>query len=275
MERERLTVWYSVPFALIQMLTHGSLSQRDLQTLRWVLFGGEPFPVGYLSELMRLLPSCRFSNVYGPAEVNQCSFYHVDRATLQNAEHVPLGAVWPIAQWQILGANDEPVPDGEVGELLIAAPTLMRGYWNRPELTDRAITKVAGRSERYYRTGDLVHVDAAGVMHFNGRKDRQIKLRGYRIELDEVENAIYDEPAVEEAATFKIAQESGEPRILAAVTLRRPLEQAEKKIRRAVKRRVPPYAVPSEVFVVDTLPRTGSNKIDRNKLAKIYSERAE
>lgn len=274
-ERERLTVWYSVPFALIQMLTHGSLSQRALDSLRWVLFGGEPFPVGYLSELMRLLPDCRFSNVYGPAEVNQCTFYHVDGATLQNQEHVPLGAVWPMAKWQIVGADDEPVADGEVGELLIASPTMMQGYWNRPELTDQAIATVADSAERYYRTGDLVHLDAQGVMHFNGRKDRQIKLRGYRIELDEIENAIYDEPAVEEAATFKIADESGEPRILAAVTLRTPLERAEKAIRSVLKRRVPSYAVPSEVLVVDTLPRTGSNKIDRKKLAEIYSERSE
>ena len=76
-ERERLTFWYSVPLALIQLVTHGEIERRDAGSLRWVLFGGEPFPPKYLWQLMELWPQARFSNVYGPAEVNQCTYYHV------------------------------------------------------------------------------------------------------------------------------------------------------------------------------------------------------
>ncbi|MEL7523310.1 MAG: long-chain fatty acid--CoA ligase, partial [Cyanobacteria bacterium J06553_1] len=74
---EALTVWYSVPFALTQLILRGVLAQRDLSTLRWVLFAGEPFPAKYLYALMQQLPNARFSNIYGPAEVNQCMYYHV------------------------------------------------------------------------------------------------------------------------------------------------------------------------------------------------------
>ncbi len=83
MESERLTIWYSVPLALIQLLTRGVLGERDLASLRWVLFGGEPFPRKHLDALMSRWPQARFSNVYGPAEVNQCTYYHVPPAGLE------------------------------------------------------------------------------------------------------------------------------------------------------------------------------------------------
>ncbi len=90
-ERERLTFWYSVPLALIQLVTHGEIERRDARTLRWVLFGGEPFPPKYLWKLMELWPQARFSNVYGPAEVNQCTYYHVPPSDKGADGPIPIG----------------------------------------------------------------------------------------------------------------------------------------------------------------------------------------
>ena len=89
-ERERLTHWYSVPLALTQLLTGGGLEERDCSALRWVLFGGEPFPPKQLEELMKLWPNARFSNSYGPAEVNQCTFYHVPRHRKNPEDATPI-----------------------------------------------------------------------------------------------------------------------------------------------------------------------------------------
>ena len=93
MQDEAISIWYSVPFALIQLLQHGLLEQRDLSSLRWVLYGGEPFAPKHLKKLMDLWPHARFSNVYGPAEVNQCTYYHLPNSFSGNAR---FRADWPI-----------------------------------------------------------------------------------------------------------------------------------------------------------------------------------
>ncbi|MGI9264604.1 MAG: amino acid adenylation domain-containing protein, partial [Gammaproteobacteria bacterium] len=201
-EDERLTIWYSVPLALIQLLLRGLLEQRDLSALRWVLFGGEPFSSKHLYALRRLWPQARFSNVYGPAEVNQCTYYHIPGAEPESDAPVPIGRVWPNAEGLVVDEKDQPVACGESGELLIRSPTMMRGYWDQPELTERAFYRrqiAGGVSDVYYRTGDLVQERDDGVLMFLGRKDRQIKTRGYRVELDEVESVLATHEQVEEA----------------------------------------------------------------------------
>ena len=137
-ENEKLTIWYSVPFALIQLLHRGLLSKRNLNSLRWVLFGGEPFPPKYLYELMKQLRGARFCNVYGPAEINQCSYYHVPNLDIAPDEPVPIGKIWPIAEELVVDENNEPVSVGDVGELLVRTPTMMQGYWQRRDLNQEA-----------------------------------------------------------------------------------------------------------------------------------------
>ena len=127
LEAQGVTIWYSVPLALIQLLQRGLIETRDLSRIRWVLFGGEPFPVKHLQELMRRWPQARFSNVYGPADVNQCT-----------DQPVPLGAVWQNTEGLILAPDDTPVAPGAEGELVICSPTMMHGYWGRPELNNHA-----------------------------------------------------------------------------------------------------------------------------------------
>ncbi|MEM8933933.1 MAG: AMP-binding protein, partial [Acidobacteriota bacterium] len=139
-EKEQLTIWYSVPLALIQLATRGVLDERDLSSLRWVLFGGEPFARQHLHALMARWPNARFSNVYGPAEVNQCTYYHVpppaEDADL--SEPVPIGTIWDDTEGLILDDDDRPIEDDTPGELVIRSPTRMRGYWGRPDLDARA-----------------------------------------------------------------------------------------------------------------------------------------
>ncbi len=269
-QSERMTIWYSVPFALIQLLLRGALPSRNLSTLRWVLFGGEPFPPKHLKALMELWPHARFSNVYGPAEVNQCTYYHVPPLT-EDDESVPIGKVWENACGLILDENDQEVSDGEIGELLVRTPTMMRGYWNRPDLNERAFYRrqlFHNYEEVYYHTGDLVQVQTDGNMKFLGRKDRQVKTRGYRVELDEVENALGNHPQVEEAAVFAIPGEEGSQHIEAAVILKTGETVQEKELKSHLASLLPWYALPQRVLVLKEFPRTGSGKIDRRQLSQ-------
>lgn len=266
---ERITIWYSVPFALIQLLLHGVLADRDLSSLRWVLFGGEPFPPKHLRELMKHWPQAGFSNVYGPAEVNQCTFYHVPSLWQTGDDSLPIGSVWSNTEALVIDAEDRVVERGQVGELLIRTPTMMQGYWGRSDLNQRAFfdySQVEGFQQIFYRTGDLVQLQPDGYYRFLGRKDRQIKTRGYRVELDEVEAALLSHQAVAEAAVFPLPDQDGSQTIEAAVTLEPEAEITAAALFNYLTSRLPRYALPANIEFRDNFPRTSSGKINRREL---------
>ncbi|MFG6094640.1 amino acid adenylation domain-containing protein [Leptothoe sp. ISB3NOV94-8A] len=268
---EALTIWYSVPFALIQLLLRGVLEERDLSSLRWVLFGGEPYPAKYMYGLMERLPQARFSNVYGPAEINQCSYYHVPPLSEGQAmpdEVAPIGQIWANAEEIVVDDMDNPVMSGDVGELLVRTPTMMMGYWQRPDLNKSAFyrTEIAHQTAVFYRTGDLVQQLPDGNYQFVGRKDRQIKTRGYRIELDEVEAVLVGHPDVEEAAAYAVSAEAGSYQVEAVVILKAEATLSDGELLNYVGERLPGYAVPRRIAIATAFPRTGTGKIDRRAL---------
>ncbi|MCA9738279.1 MAG: amino acid adenylation domain-containing protein, partial [Gemmatimonadetes bacterium] len=176
-EAERLTVLYAVPLALVHMLLHGALDKRDLSSVRWVLFGGEVVDPEVLRRLMVHLPNARFSNSYGPAEVNQCLFHHLPGPP-EPDQAVPIGTAWDDAEVVVVDDDRAPVADGVVGELLVRTSTMMDGYWGRPDLDERCFVhteRPGGRRARWYATGDLVRRRADGVHEFVGRRDHQVK----------------------------------------------------------------------------------------------------
>ena len=268
-EQEKLTIWYSVPFALIQLLQRGLLQSRNLNSLRWILFGGEPFPPKYLYELMEQLPQARFSNVYGPAEINQCAYYHVPPLKAIPNQPVPIGRIWENAEELVVDEQDQPVSSGEVGELLVRTFTMMQGYWQRPDLSQRSFFRrpVFGNHEEvFYRTGDLVQLQSDGNYRFLGRKDRQIKTRGYRVELDEIEAALVSHVQVEEVGVFPVLNEEGTQHIEAAVTLKGEMGVTGAELIRYAATRLPGYGVPLKIAIRKELPRTTTGKIDRRAL---------
>ncbi len=288
---EALTVWYSVPLALSQLQRSGVLTERDLSALRWVLFAGEPFPVKYLYALMSRLPQARFSNIYGPAEVNQCTYYHVPSLEVQKEvqkegqkhgqkkgqksvpKPVPIGQIWGNSEAMVVNEENQPVAAGEVGELLVRSATMMSGYWQRPDLNAKAFfhTQVANQPAVFYRTGDLVR-EQAGQYQFIGRKDRQIKTRGYRVELDAVEAALMTHSQIEEAATYALPDETGSYQVGAAVILKSDSSLEATEIKRYLSDRLPSYAIPSDLSIATSFPRTGTGKIDRRKLQQMATK---
>lgn len=269
---EKISIWYSVPLALSQLWLSGVLNQHDFSSLRWVLYGGENFIIKHLKALMRCWSSAQFSNVYGPAEVNQCTYFNFDTNTPIGA-YVPIGKVWENTDFKILDSNDNEVDRGESGQLVISSATMMLGYWNNKKLTEQSLFKeaIAPNLERtFYRTGDAVRQDENDNLIFLGRTDRQIKLRGYRIELDEIEAVLEQLDDVKEAAVFVLENDKGDKTLTAVVLLMPHAKQEIDALMSHVKSKLPTYAVPHKIDVLDEFPRTGSGKIDLNKIKETF-----
>lgn len=268
-QEEQITVWYSVPFALIQLLLRGAMERFDMSSLRWVLFAGEPFPTKHLRVLMAELPYARFSNLYGPTETNVCTYYHVPPLPEDSNEPIPIGEACANVEALVVDEDDRPLPAGEVGELLIRSPLVMRGYWAQPEMTERSLFRreaFSGYEDVFYRTGDLVELQANGDFKYLGRKDRQIKTRGYRVELDEVEVALLSHAGVEEAAVYPVPDGEGSNLIEAAVTAKPGVTLDTAALISHVSERLPPYAIPVQIAVMEEFPRTSTGKINRREL---------
>ena len=270
-DEERLSVWYSVPMPLIRMLVDRALDGRDLSSLRWVLYGGESFPPKYLRALAKRLEDATFSNVYGPAETNQCTYYNFDSSSDVPDDGVPIGAPWQWAHCRVVDPDDPQGEQLDQGELLIHSPTMMLGYWGG-RYSDAFVDIIeSGTPRRYYRSGDFVRRGDDGVLHFLGRRDRMVKARGQRVELDEVEQALNSLPDVEEAAVFASKDSDGVVLINAAIVPRRPRLRPS-DVMAALSSRLPAAAIPGVIQLLDSFPRTTSGKIDRGALASTTAD---
>ena len=254
-ETSRLTVWYSVPFALIQLLEYGALEKRDLSALRWVIYAGAPMSNRHLAALQLLLKDARFSNAYGPAEANQVTYYHLPPGPHPIDLPVPIGYACD---------HTDLAFDGD--ELLVATPAMMEGYWGRKDLDDASFVMRDGK--RFYRTGDVVSKADDGALTYLGRKDRQVKVRGVRIELDEVELAISAHPAVSEVSV--IVSEDGLT-LEGFVTSSAGHKACEREVLEGVRGKLSGPFVPSKITVLEAFERTPTGKIDRNTLRKTES----
>ena len=169
----------------------------------------------------------------------------------------------------VLNEKEEEVQGDEVGELLIRSATMMKGYWKQPELTQQSLYRriVNGDIEEvYYRTGDLVRHNSRGELLFMGRKDRQIKVRGYRVELDEVANVLLAHEHIEEVAVFPIVNEGEEKHIEAAVILTESAFVSEEEILKHCSQALPKYAAPEKIIITQHIPRTSNGKINHLEL---------
>ena len=263
LEETRSSIVFTVPFALTRIAQSGNLAERDLSSLRWVLFGGEPFQPADLAALMGQIPDARYANVYGPAEAPACVVHELS-APPRDGQPVPIGMLAPDTNGRVVAPGTvADVTPGDIGELLIAAPSITLGYWNRDDLNETTRVTIGGAE--FFRTGDLVYRGTDELLHFVGRGDRMVKSRGFRIELDEVEAALASASEVREAAVFAV-DGSGTKLVHAAIVpSATPLD--ERALANHLSEQLPAYALPVATHIVDEMPRTTSDKIDRRALA--------
>ena len=269
-EERGITVWYSVPSALVYLLLHGDLGRHHFDRLRLVLFAGEVFPVKYLRQLARLLPRAELYNLYGPTETNVCTYHRVDRSRLPGLERLPIGRACANTETLVLDAGGRRAGPGQTGELYVRGPSVTPGYWGDPDATRRALVSDPFEphlGQRWYRTGDLVTFDERGEYLYLGRRDSQVKSRGYRIELGDVEAALYAHPAVVEAAVIAVPDPEIGSRLRAFVALGAGESVTAGALQSHCAGLVPRYMVPEAIALRPSLPKTSTGKTDRTKLA--------
>ena len=269
-ERNHITIWYSVPSVLSMLAQHGNLRGGEFPSLRTILFAGEVFPTKHLRRLMALLPHVSFYNLYGPTETNVCTWYQVPALPPDQTEPIPIGKA--IANVEVFAVSDDGqlARPGEVGELHVRGSTVMRGYWGNPGHTARVLVpdpRATDAAERVYKTGDLVQQTGDGNYRLLGRRDFQIKSRGYRIELGDVESALYAHPAVVECAVRAIPDEMVTNRIKAYVVVRGSV--SENDLVHFCAQRIPRYMLPEIIEFRSSLSKTSTGKIDRQALDTI------
>jgi amino acid adenylation domain-containing protein len=278
LEREQISVWYSVPSVLTLLACFGGLGKFDLSRLRTVIFAGEVFPPKYLARLMAELPHPRYLNWYGPTETNVCTAFEVLAGEAGDAP-VPIGKACANTEVFAVTPDGRRVSEpGEEGELYVRGPTVMRGYWGQQAKTREVLVANPFRAEYdelVYRTGDLVTVDPSGDYSYVGRRDSMVKIRGYRVELGEVEAALYRHPAIAEAAVLPVPDELLGSRLRAVIATAGSGPGADTGVgltREGVldhcRQWLPGYMVPDLVEFRETLPRTSTGKVDRAGLAR-------
>jgi amino acid adenylation domain-containing protein len=265
----RLVLVPSLLRALLESLEDARAQRADeqrLSSLRYVASSGEALPPD-LADLCRLtLPQTKLVNVYGTSEFWDASAHDCEPESRSGAHGVPVGRPLANIQVYVLDAQFAPVPIGAVGELHVSGAGLGRGYWGRPGLSaERFVPNPFGSGERLYRTGDLARWRADGELEYLGRADAQIKLRGHRIELGEVEAALRRQPGIRDAVVVVREDVPGERRLVAyVVTPEAALEPAA--LRRELLRSLPEHMLPAVIMPLVALPLTPNGKVDRKAL---------
>ena len=221
-ETQKITIWYSVPSALMLLLLHGRVTAERLKSIRILLFAGEVFPMKYLRQLAEVSPNSELYNLYGPTETNVCTYYKVERERLAGMEKLPIGIACANTDCFSVTPEGRLTAPGEAGELYVRGPAVTNGYWADAEKTAKMVVPNHFQhnfEEKMYRTGDIVTVGEDGNYYFQGRRDSMIKSRGYRIELGEIESALLSHPGVREAAVLAVPDEIIGNRIRAVVAL--------------------------------------------------------
>lgn len=250
MRRERISVWYSVPSALVLMMQRGDLLAGDPpEALRVCVFAGEPFPVQQVHELRKAWPDVRMFNWYGPTETNVCTSYEVTDRDLGSTRPLPIGSPASGARIRL-----HP-PRSREGEIVVTGPTVMLGYWGREP------------QEGGYFTGDIGRTGPDGLLEYVGRRDHMVKVRGHRIELGDIEAVVASHPKV--AAAACVVMGSGlDARIHAVVVPEGPDGPGLLELKRDCATRLPLYMVVDAVHSMTELPLTANGKTDRQALAE-------
>ncbi|GAA2365828.1 amino acid adenylation domain-containing protein [Streptomyces cuspidosporus] len=270
----RITHWNTVPSVLSAMARYDVLAARPLPDLRRVVWGGEVFPPHDALHWRRRLPQVRLTGVYGTTETAIASTYHTLDAAPSEDEPLPIGVVIPGESVTIVDKDLTPLPQGAVGEIVIGGAGVGPGYWNDPERTASAFVEFPpGSGHRAYRTGDLGSQDEHGVFHFHGRADRQVKVNGYRIELDEIMTALNALPGVAAGVTVAVPDETGRPRICAAYSLTPGTVLTPVELQEALSRALPSYMLPAAWAEVDPMPVSPNGKIDIRALQGRFAAR--
>jgi len=240
-----------------------------LRGVRQLLAGGDVLSVPHVKKALKRLNGCTLINGYGPTENTTFTCCHRVTSSDGDVRSIPIGR--PIANTQVYILDDyqQPVPVGVPGELYIGGDGLALGYINRPELTAEKFVRHPLSPEpaaRLYKTGDLVRWLPDGAIEFLGRIDSQVKVRGFRVELGEIETVLSQHPAVRECSVAACADASGNKQLVAYFVSDASVAPTTDELRTHLQRTLPEYMVPAALVRLDALPLNANGKVDRRAL---------
>lgn len=263
--RRGISVWYSVPSLVVGLIREGLAGLEPRHRLRALLYAGERMGVDEAVAVRRAFPYARILNLFGPTETNVSCFHELPRD--HGGGEVPIGRPCPYLDLRLL---DDAGREADEGEIVASGGTVMAGYWAEPRREQWV--EIEGR--RYLCTGDRARRDESGVLTFLGRADRMIKIRGYRVEPEEVEAALAEIAGVDRAVVVPAGGALERPRLAALVQVDPSTSLDPDAIRGALAKRLPGYAIPDLLVAVDELPRTARGKVDVARAREIAGRHA-
>lgn len=270
-----LTVWFSVPSVAMFASKLGLLQPGAFPTLRWSLFCGEALSASLAQAWQQAACNSILENLYGPTEATiAITYYRWDSATSPPEcvrGLVPIG--WPFDGQQVCVVNEDlsPVPTGESGELCLGGSQITCGYLNDPEKTARSFVRLKHTGDQiWYRTGDLVRQDERGCSFYLGRRDFQVKIHGYRVELQEIDLVLRESAKTELAVAIPWPLSEGAASGIVGV-LSGSDPALDKEILAACEARLPRYMVPNHLYHFPQMPLNVNGKIDRGKITEMLA----
>ncbi|WP_329520625.1 class I adenylate-forming enzyme family protein [Spirillospora sp. NBC_01491] len=258
-ERERVTAFGGVPSMAWQVLTHPRFGEHDTSSLTGVSYGGAPAPPALVDTIGDRLPERVPGNGYGLTETSSVTTYNSGANYLERPGSV--GPPVAVCDVRVVGAAGEDLPDGEVGELLIRGPNVIKGYWNRPEATGRAF------EGGWFRSGDLARVDADGFVYIVDRAKDMLIRGGENVYCAEVEAALYEHPAVLDCAVIGVPHQVLGEEVGAVVRLRPGAAATPAALREFLAGRIASFKVPAHLwFREGELPRNPGGKLLKTRL---------
>ncbi|MBX7145446.1 MAG: amino acid adenylation domain-containing protein [Oligoflexia bacterium] len=273
--QQGITVWNSVPSVIALLQKRGALKPNCLSNLRLSLFGGEALKCSLAQAWQVAAPNSIIDNLYGPTEVAvACAAYRWDPANSPSEccrNVVPIGRVFDGLRHVVVDDSLRPVKAGRSGELCIAGPQVFNGYLNETPRTNGNLCRLPNMGDdSFYRTGDLVRSLNGGDYLFLGRIDHQVKIRGYRIELGEIESVLLKDANVVQAVALAWPIVDGKCTGIVAVVSG--VEVDTGKLMSEIKKTLPSYMLPREIYVLESMPLGANGKIDRVKIGNILED---
>lgn len=263
-QEQAVTQWLSVPSAIGIAHQAGLLGAGTLPSLRGSLFCGEAFPASLARIWARAAPDSTIHNLYGPTEAT-IAISHFAYRPDHPATVLPIGRPLAGQGMALFDEAGRPAAPGAVGEICLSGSQLTRGYWRQPELDADRFRTVEGT--RWYRTGDLGRLEAGDGLHFLGRVDHQIKIRGYRVETLEIEGALRAAAGRDLVAVLPLPAADGTVAGVVGFVAGAPLDTAA--VRARLQGCLPDYMIPQAVIALDALPLNTNGKVDLRALAEI------
>jgi amino acid adenylation domain-containing protein len=263
----RITIFHTVPTTFRRLLDTVEPA-ATFPTVRILRIGGEPINNNDVKRFQRhFSPHCALMHVIGPTETLTIRRFFITRDWRSNDGKVPVGYAVPDKEVVVLDETGRDVGADQIGEIAVKSKYLAVGYWRRPDLTQTAfIPDPRGGDERLYRTGDLGLMRPDGCLIHMGRKDFQLKIHGYRVEVAEVEEALLDVDSIEAAVVHAQADNTEESRLIAYVVPASDVAPTVSDLRRALAQTLPDFMIPSAFVFLEALPLSPTGKIDRQAL---------